>query len=162
MRTYSPSGDWKRVGGSLVWVVREDKVPLRIVTLWKRLMKAENDMAHIRNERRRGAEWATKEALEAASNEMTKASDAWRGACRAMGWKGRNGRTLPVHLSPNTTTNMMIWTCAECGATNEAEIDDRHVRCERCKAERDLHDDGEGPWDDEPDVSGQSDADPGL
>ena len=94
------AGKWKRVGNGLVWVVPEDSVSLVVVRQWKRLLKADNDLAHVVNERKLGAEWATLEAVDAASAERTRATDNWRALCRTMGWKGRNGRTFPVHLSP--------------------------------------------------------------
>jgi len=97
------AAEWKRVGNGLVWVVPENETSLIVVRQWKRLMKADNDLAHTVNEHRRGAEWATIEAVAIARDEKTKAADNWRNLCRAMGWKGRNGRTFPVHLSPAPT-----------------------------------------------------------
>lgn len=91
--------NWKRVGNGLVWVVPEDSVSPKVVKEWKRLLKADNDLAHTVSEHRRGAEWATSEALDAARTEMVRAGDNWRALCRVMGWRGRNGRTFPVHLS---------------------------------------------------------------
>ncbi len=91
---------WKRNGNKLVFTVTEDELPIKAVVQWKRLLMAENDLAFTVGEYRRGADWATNEALDAARTEATLASDNWRAVCRAMGYKSANGRTLAVHVEP--------------------------------------------------------------
>jgi hypothetical protein len=92
---------WKRNGSSLVLSICETDVPLKVVGAWKRLMKADNDLAFVINERKCGAEWADMNALEKARIEAGNAAINWQAVCRAMGWKSPNGRTLSVHLTPS-------------------------------------------------------------
>ena len=98
-------GNWKRRGNGLVYVFTEDEVSLTVVRQWKRLMKAHNDLAHTVNERKRGTEWATAEWLDKCRTEVANAAANWQAVCRAMGWKQRNGRTMPVHIDPAPTND---------------------------------------------------------
>lgn len=98
MSTGIDKGKWKRVGNGLVFVVPEHEVPIKMATAWKRLLRADNDLAHTSNMRKEGANWATADALDACRTENTRAIDNWRAVCRVMGYKGRNGRVWPVHL----------------------------------------------------------------
>ena len=69
------AGTWKRIGNRMVYVISEDAVSLIVVRQWKNLMRADNDLAHVVNEHKRGADWATMDVVAGDRSVLVRAED---------------------------------------------------------------------------------------